>query len=78
MPVKTKSRYIAAIHYITYIKALTVITYSITNIAPCTVFFLQTDLEIIPVHRVEEAIQAAFEDGFPFLRIPNIVGRSKL
>lgn len=39
---------------------------------------VKTDLEIITVHRVEEAIQAAFEDGFPFLRITNIVGRSKL
>ncbi|XP_031571247.1 lon protease homolog 2, peroxisomal-like [Actinia tenebrosa] len=39
---------------------------------------VKNDLEILTVQSVEEALRVAFEDGFPFLRITNIVGRSKL
>lgn len=41
-------------------------------------FLFQGDLEIVLVSQVEEAIQAAFEDGTPFVRLSNAVGRSKL
>ncbi|KXJ23831.1 lon protease homolog 2, peroxisomal [Exaiptasia diaphana] len=35
-------------------------------------------LEVVLVNRVEEAIQAAFEDGSPFVRLSNTIGSSKL
>ncbi|XP_048580781.1 lon protease homolog 2, peroxisomal isoform X2 [Nematostella vectensis] len=39
---------------------------------------VKSQLDFLPVSQVEEAIHVAFQDGSPFIRIPGLLGGSKL